>query len=89
MATILPGERRPEPQLSLPESLASERIRILHEYYRRGAEDSNFFARAPTVTYRGTSVRIVSHIVPRSTDLAQTSVAAFIIKRADLLRYCV
>jgi hypothetical protein len=47
-----------------PEFLASERIRILHEYYRRGAEDSEFFARAPTVTYRGSGVRIVSHIVP-------------------------
>ena len=52
-------------------------------------EDSSFLARAPTVTHRGTSVRIMSHIVSRNTDLVQTSVAAFITKRADLLRYCV
>ena len=31
-----------------------------------------------TVTHRGTSVRIMSHIVSRNTDLVQTSVAAFI-----------
>src|SRR5215207_9632311 len=89
MPEILPREEQPpEPPLSLPPSLASERIRIPHEYCWRGAEDSNFSAMA-TVTYRGISVRIVSHIVSRNTDLAQTSVAAFITKRADLLRHCV
>ena len=42
-----------------------------------------------TVTRRGTSVRIVSHIVSRNTDLVQTSAAAFINLRAALVRYCV
>jgi hypothetical protein len=31
----------------------------------------------------------MSHIVSRNTDLVQTSAAAFIIKRAGLVRYCV
>src|SRR5215212_839392 len=43
------------PAFPTPESLASERIRILHEYYWRGAENSNLFATI-TVTYHGISV---------------------------------
>jgi hypothetical protein len=58
ISAILPGERRPKPRLSLSPILGSERIRILHEYSWRGAEDSNFFA-TTTVTYHGISVCVV------------------------------
>src|SRR5215213_11238597 len=37
MRVALPRERRPKPLLSLPPTLTSERIRILHEYSWRGA----------------------------------------------------
>ena len=62
MPAMLPRERRPKVWLSLSPSLASERIRILHEYYWRGAEDSNFFA-VNTVTYHGINVCVVWHTV--------------------------
>jgi hypothetical protein len=76
------------PRFAFPESLGSERIRILRECYRRGAEESDFSTLA-TVTHRDTGVRIVSHIVSRNTDFVQTSMATFITKRAGLGRYCV
>jgi len=46
------------PQRPLYPSLGSEEIRILHEYYRRGAENSDCFAMS-TITHHDTSVSIV------------------------------
>src|SRR5215216_42825 len=73
------------PAFPVPESLASERIRILHEYCWRGAEDSDFFRYDycyiswPQCMYRG------AHSVLKHR-LGATNVAAFITKRVGLLR---
>src|SRR5829696_4237550 len=64
MPPILPRERWPEPQLSLPPSLASERIRILREYFRRGAEDSEFHFGYCYISWQRCTYR-VAHSVPK------------------------
>src|SRR5829696_5340454 len=64
MPAILPRERWPEPQLSLPPSLASERIRILREYFRRGAEDSEFHFGYCYISWQRCKYHI-AHSVPK------------------------
>src|SRR5829696_3435358 len=89
MPAILPRERRPKPRLSLPPNLASERIRILHEYSWRGAPGGGRRTRilhfgycyisGPPCMYR------VAHSVLKHR-LGVTSVVTFITKRAALVR---
>src|SRR5918994_3394101 len=83
MPAILPRERWLEPQLSLSSSLASESIRILREYFRRGAKDSDSHF-GYCYTSRHQCMYRVAHSVPKHR-LGATSVVTFITKRAGLL----
>jgi hypothetical protein len=89
MRVALPRERRPKPLLSLPPTLTSERIRILHEYSWRGPLEGGGgleFLRHDYCYISGHQCLCrVAHSVLEHR-LGATSVATFIIKRAALLR---
>src|SRR5215211_2579195 len=88
MRVALPRERRPKPLLSLPPTLTSERIRILHEYSWRGAPGGGRRTRIVSPPYcyiSGHQCKCrVAHSVLKHR-LGATSVVTFITKRAALV----